>query len=80
MGEAKRRGTFEERKAASIKYNAMLKQQRVVAIGSRPDFMSVDKERQRRVMNLLTMMTVITKCGKDDFHVLRTRDKKSYLS
>jgi hypothetical protein len=61
MGEAKRRGTFEERKAVALKIAAKKwKSQRLVEIAKRRSMTPEEKEQERRTAEFFTTLYGIT--------------------
>lgn len=57
MGEAKRRGTFEQRKATAIKRNTeVLKQQRLAAIGMKQSLSPEERRNRNRAGMFLSTL------------------------
>ena len=59
MGEARRRGTFEQRKIASIKRAEDLKKKKLAETDMKPTTTFESRESQRRTAQLLSMMIAI---------------------
>ncbi len=59
MGEARRRGTFEQRKALAIKRDTGRKRE-LGAKNLKPAKIPDENERQKRAMGLLTMMSAMS--------------------
>lgn len=65
MGEARRRGTFEQRRAAAIKRNKEAEQQELAAINVRPDPTFEEIIRQKQAMRLLGIMEGLILSGSN---------------
>ena len=61
MGEAKRRGTFEERKAAAVERDAEARKKRKLAeITRRRNMTLEEKKKEQKVINFLTILEGIS--------------------
>jgi hypothetical protein len=60
MGQAKRRGTFEQRKTAAMKHDAQkLKNIKLAGITEKQIMTTEEKERKRRATKLFTILSAL---------------------
>jgi hypothetical protein len=60
MGQAKRRGTFEQRKATAIKHNAeRIRKCKLAGITKKQIMTTEKKERKRRATKLFTILSAL---------------------